>query len=106
MEIVSQRLLACVHRPLTVISSGYTRYLYWSESWPNRSTWKPCWRWSAPVEILLNSAGLSYHDAIDDENRLELPVHNVRQLPSLLEYMDAYKIALQDIRREIIPPSA
>lgn len=56
-----------------------------------------------PVEILLNSAGLSYHDAIDDENRLELPVHNVRQLPSLLEFMDAYKIALQDIRRESFP---
>jgi hypothetical protein len=55
------------------------------------------------MQILLTGVGLAYHDAMDEENRLEVPVHNLRHLPSVVEFMDAYKNALQDIRRSSIP---
>ena len=55
------------------------------------------------MQILLTSAGLTYYDAVEDENHIELPIHSVRELPSLVEYMESYKLALQNIRRMSFP---
>lgn len=55
------------------------------------------------MDVLLTSVSLSYYEAVDDENWIDLPVHSIRRVPSLLEYLGAYNTALDNIRRVSFP---
>lgn len=55
------------------------------------------------VGVLMTSVGLSYYDAVRDELQFDLPVHKIRSLPSLQEFLKSFKHALQEVRRDSIP---
>lgn len=50
------------------------------------------------VSALMTSVGLSYYDAVRDENQFDIPIHKIRALPSLQEYLQSFKHALQEVR--------
>lgn len=55
------------------------------------------------VDVLMTSTGLTYYDAVREENEFELPIHKIRTLPSLQEFLRSFKLALNQVRVEAVP---
>lgn len=55
------------------------------------------------VDVLMTSAGLTYYDAVREENEIEIPIHKIRTLPSLQEFLRSFKLALNQVRGEAVP---
>lgn len=53
---------------------------------------------SENVAVLMTSVGLSYYDSVREETEFDLPIHQIKSLPSLQEFLQSFTHALQEVR--------
>lgn len=53
---------------------------------------------SENVAVLMTSVGLTYYDSVREETEFDLPIHQIKSLPSLQEFLKSFTHGLQGVR--------